>query len=72
MVEPVTLGVIAAPLVAKALDRAEDDTVDAGEGALRRLIGFLRRRFSHGLGSGIPGRARGGWRDAPGRGRSSR
>jgi len=47
VVEPVTVGVIAAALVAKALDRAEDDAVDAGEGALRRLIAFLRHRFSH-------------------------
>lgn len=46
LVEPVTLGVIAAALVAKALDRAEDDAVDAGEGALRRLIALVRDRFS--------------------------
>lgn len=44
--EPVTLGVIAAALVAKALDRAEDRVVEDGEGVLRRLVGALRERFS--------------------------
>ena len=33
-------------LVAKTLDRAEDDAVDAGEGALRRLVAFVRDRLS--------------------------
>jgi hypothetical protein len=44
--EPVTLGVIAAALVAKALDRAEDRVVEDGEGVLRPLVGALRDRFS--------------------------
>lgn len=44
--EPVTLGVIVAALVAKALDRAEDHVVEDGEGVLRRVIGALRERFS--------------------------
>jgi hypothetical protein len=46
VVEPVTLGVIVAALVAKALDRAEDRVLDDGEGVLRRLVGALRERFS--------------------------
>jgi hypothetical protein len=46
LVEPVTLGVIAAALVAKALDRAEDEAVDAGTGVLKRLVGLVRDRFS--------------------------
>jgi len=46
MVEPVTLGVIVAALVAKALDRAEDRVVEDGEGVLRRVVGALRERFS--------------------------
>ena len=48
MVEPVTLGVIVAALVAKALDRAEDEAVDSGVGILRRLVGTLRERFAGG------------------------
>lgn len=55
MVEPVTVGVIAAALVAKILDRAEDDVVDAGEHGLRSMLGFLRARFS---GAGILQRPR--------------
>jgi hypothetical protein len=46
MVEPVTLGVIVAALVAKALDRAENKVIDDGEGVLRRLVGALRQRLS--------------------------
>lgn len=46
MVEPLTLGVIVAALVAKALDRAEDQAIEGGEGAIRRLVGLLRERFS--------------------------
>ena len=64
MVEPVTVGVIAAALVAKALDRAEDDAVDAGEGALRRLLGFLRDRFARDDEPG-PGTALARVQDAP-------
>ncbi|HEY7934886.1 MAG TPA: hypothetical protein VID48_13790 [Solirubrobacteraceae bacterium] len=41
-----TLGVIVAALVAKALDRAEDRVVEDGEGVLRRVVGALRERFS--------------------------
>jgi hypothetical protein len=46
MVEPITLGVIAAALIAKALDRAEDDAVDRGVGVVRRGLTALRERFS--------------------------
>jgi hypothetical protein len=46
MVEPVTLGVIIAALVAKALDRAEDEAVDRGAGVMRRAVGTLREWFS--------------------------
>jgi hypothetical protein len=46
MMEPVTLGVIAAALVAKALSRAEGKALDEGEAALGRGVGALRRRFS--------------------------
>ncbi len=48
MVEPVslTLGAVAAALVAKAVDRAEDTAVDDGAGVLGRVVGLLRERFS--------------------------
>ena len=46
MVDPVSLGAITTGLIVKAVDRAEDDALDAGSGALRRLLGFLRDRFS--------------------------
>jgi hypothetical protein len=42
----VMLGAAAAALIAKALDRAEDEAVDQGEGALRRLVQLVRGRFS--------------------------
>lgn len=41
-----TLGAIAAALVAKAADKAAERAVEGGEGALARLVGWLRRRFS--------------------------
>jgi hypothetical protein len=41
-----TLGAIAAALIAKALDRAEGEALDQGEGALRRLVAAVRKRFS--------------------------
>jgi len=44
--EPVTLGVIVAALAAKALARAEDETVGAGFAAARKLVETLRRRFA--------------------------
>ena len=46
--EPVslTLGAIAAALVAKAGDKAADRAVEGGAGVLRRLVGWLRERFS--------------------------
>jgi hypothetical protein len=47
MVEPITLGVIVAALVAKALDRAEDETVDRGLGLMRHAVDSLRQRFLH-------------------------
>jgi len=46
MMEPVTLGVIVAALIAKALDRAEDEAVDRGVGVVRRAVSSLRERFS--------------------------
>jgi hypothetical protein len=45
-VDPVSLGAITTGLIVKAVDRGEDDALDAGAGALRRLLGFLRDRFS--------------------------
>lgn len=65
MVEPVTLGVIAAALVAKALDRAEDDAVDAGEGALRRCRAPFKmgmKRGSRAVHSGDDADGWGPWR----------
>ncbi len=49
MVEPVslTVGAIAAALVAKASDKAAERAVDDGAGALARLVGWLRARFAH-------------------------
>jgi hypothetical protein len=44
--EPLTLGVIVAALVAKAGERATERAVDGGEGVLRRLVARLRVRFS--------------------------
>jgi hypothetical protein len=46
VVDPVSLGAITTGLIVKAVDRAEDDALDAGSGALRRLLGFVRDRFS--------------------------
>jgi hypothetical protein len=46
MIEPITLGVIVAALVAKALDRAEDEAVDRGVGVVRHAVDSLRERFS--------------------------
>jgi hypothetical protein len=42
VVDPVSLGAITTGLIVKAVDRAEDDALDAGTGALRRLLGFVR------------------------------
>lgn len=44
--EPVTLGVIIAALAAKALERAGDEAVDAGFGAMGKIVEALRRRFA--------------------------
>jgi hypothetical protein len=44
--EPVTVGVIVAALVAKALDRTGDEAVDVASSALGRLVGAVRERFS--------------------------
>ncbi len=46
MVDPVSLGANTTGLIVKAVDQAEDDALDAGAGALRQLLGFLRDRFS--------------------------
>jgi hypothetical protein len=42
----VSLGAITTGLIVKAVDRSEDDALGAASGALRRLLGFLRERFS--------------------------
>ena len=46
--EPVslTLGAVVAALVAKAADKAADRAVEGGQGALGRLVSWLRQRFS--------------------------
>ncbi len=44
--DPVSLGVIVAALVAKASDKAAERAVDEGAGALARLVGWLRKRFA--------------------------
>jgi hypothetical protein len=51
MVEPVTIGVVAAALAAKALDRTEDKALDEGANALKRLLSVIRSRFAHEPGS---------------------
>ncbi len=43
MLDPVSLGAITTGLIVKAVDRSEDDALDAGPGALRRLLGFLAK-----------------------------
>jgi hypothetical protein len=42
----VSLGAITTGLIVKAVDRAEDDALDAGSGVLRRLLDFVRDRFA--------------------------
>jgi hypothetical protein len=42
------LGLIAAALIAKALDRTEDAVVDAGDSAIKRLFGLIRSRLTNG------------------------
>jgi hypothetical protein len=44
MVEPITIGVVVAALLAKALDRAEDATIDATGKGVQRLLSVLRHR----------------------------
>lgn len=46
MVEPVSVGVVVAALIAKALNRAEDGVIEGGVGAARKAVEALRRRFS--------------------------
>ena len=48
MVEPVslTLGAVAAALVAKATEKTAEAAVDGGAGALSRVRSWLRERFS--------------------------
>jgi hypothetical protein len=47
VVEPIsiTLGAIAAAAFAKAQERAADGVVDAGEGVLHRLVGWVHGRL---------------------------
>ena len=44
--EPISIGVIAAALIAEALDRAEDGVVDATTRALSKLVGWVRGKFA--------------------------
>lgn len=44
--EPVTLGIIVAALIAKGLDRAEDGVVDGAVQAARKAVKALRGRFT--------------------------
>ncbi len=44
--EPVTVGVVLAALIAKALDRAEDGAVEGVVRAAGKAVDALRRRFS--------------------------
>ncbi len=46
MVDPVTLGVIAAAFVVKAAEKAGEKAIDAGAKALGKLGAWLRERFS--------------------------
>jgi hypothetical protein len=46
VVEPVSVGVIVAALLAKALSRAEDGVIDSGVEVARKAIEALRERFS--------------------------
>jgi hypothetical protein len=46
VVEPVSVGVIVAALLAKALNRAEDGVIDSGVEVARKGIEALRERFS--------------------------
>lgn len=46
MIEPITLGLIAAGLASGALGRIEDGVLDAGEEAMRKVLAALRRRFA--------------------------
>ena len=46
MVEPISVGVIVAALLAKALNRAEDGVIDSGVEVARKAIEALRQRFS--------------------------
>ena len=44
--DPVTLSAITTGLIVKAVDRAEGDALDAGTGALRRLVDFVHHRLA--------------------------
>jgi hypothetical protein len=46
VIEPISIGVIVAALLAKALNRAEDGVVDGGVEVGQKAIEALRRRFS--------------------------
>ncbi len=46
MVEPISVGVIVAALLARALNRAEDGAIDSGVEAARKAMKALRQRFS--------------------------
>lgn len=46
--EPVSLSIVVAALIAKALARAENQAVDEASGAVGRLFAVVRGRLSHG------------------------
>jgi hypothetical protein len=46
VVEPISVGVVVAALLAKALNRAEDGVVDGGFEVAQKAIERLRQRFS--------------------------
>lgn len=46
MMDPLTLGVVAAALVVKASEKSGEKLVDAGTAGLKRFVGWLREQFA--------------------------
>lgn len=46
MVEPISIGVVVAALMAKALNRAEDGVIDGAVQAAQKAVQALRQRFA--------------------------
>jgi hypothetical protein len=44
--EPISIGIVVAALIAKALDKAEDGVIDEGVKIAREAVAKLRRRFA--------------------------